>query len=111
MPSESEYLYITALILYRSSFHEIELANLKELPGKDDDKIGQGTFGICSKKRYRGFVVCVKQFKGKSSRKDVEEEAQMIKSFDQPGRSFIANTLLLLFLMLNNSKPCNASEV
>ena len=80
----------------RSAFHEIELANLKELFEKDDNKIGEGTFGICSKKCYRGYVVCVKQFKGKSSRVvDVEKEALMIKSFDHPGTSFNANILFI----------------
>lgn len=80
--------YVIAFNLFRSAFHEIELANLKELSEKDDSKIGEGTFGICSKKCYRGFVVCVKQFKGKRSRMDVEQEALMIKSFDHPGMSW-----------------------
>jgi predicted Ser/Thr protein kinase len=80
----------------RSAFHEIELANLKELSEKEDNKIGEGTFGICSKKRYRGYVVCVKQFKDKSRRMDVEQEALMIQSFDHPGMSFGAILFLLI---------------
>ena len=67
--------------------HEIELPNLKELSGGGDNKIGEGTFGVCEKKDYRGFVVAVKQFKGKASRADVEQEAMMISSFDHPGTS------------------------
>ncbi len=36
-------------------------------------------------KHYRGFVVAVKQFKGKSGKADVEQEAKMINSFDHLG--------------------------
>ena len=36
-------------------------------------------------KHYRGFVVAVKQFKGKSGKADVKQEAKMINSFDHPG--------------------------
>ncbi|XP_028416019.1 uncharacterized protein LOC114539575 [Dendronephthya gigantea] len=73
----------------RMSIHEIDPANLKILSSGRKNKIGEGTFGICVKKMYRGHVVAVKQFKSHTSRTDVEKEAMMINSFDHPGLPFL----------------------
>jgi hypothetical protein len=60
---------------------------LKELSEGHDNKIAEGTFGICviNVWHHRGYVVAVKQFKDKSGKADVEQEAKMISSFDHPG--------------------------
>ncbi len=58
---------------------------MKELSEGNDNKIGEGTFGICVNLHHRGFLVAVKQFNGKSGKADVEQEAKMINSFDHPG--------------------------
>ena len=73
------------MFVYYRAIHEIDPANLIQLPSEQGDILGEGTFGTCMKKMYRGFVVAVKQFKGYSSRSDVEKEASMINSFDHPG--------------------------
>jgi predicted Ser/Thr protein kinase len=75
---------------FSRSIHEIDLANLTEFSsGQTENKIGEGTFGVCVKKMYRGHVVAVKQFKSHTSRTDVEKEAIMINSFDHPGMKII----------------------
>lgn len=71
---------------FSRSIHEIDLANLKELPSVyTNNKLGEGTFGNCVQKMYIGFVIAVKQFKSYTSRIDVEKEAMMINLFDHPG--------------------------
>ena len=78
-------MFISLNILKHFVFrHEIEIENLKKITDVDDN-VGEGTFGICSKQHYRGFMVAVKQYEGRTSKSDVEKEAMMINSFDHPG--------------------------
>ncbi|XP_028416021.1 spindle assembly checkpoint kinase-like [Dendronephthya gigantea] len=68
--------------------HQIEEISLKDFDdGKHD--IGEGTFGVCRKKVYRGHIVAVKYFKDNSLSSDVEKEALMISAFDHPGLPFL----------------------
>lgn len=47
--------------------------------------LGEGTFGKCVKRVYRGQDVAVKYFKNYSTAENVSLEAMMINSFDHPG--------------------------
>jgi predicted Ser/Thr protein kinase len=64
---------------------QIENHNIKDFP-RNEILIGEGRFGICETKMYRGKVVAVKYFKGNSAPQAVEKEALMINTLDHPGR-------------------------
>ena len=49
------------------------------------DILGEGRFGLCYKKLYRGHKVAVKYYK-KSTIKEVYDEAAHISDCDHPGR-------------------------
>ena len=51
-------------------------------------RIGEGVFGKCQKKIYRGQIVAVKYFKSHARVADIEHEAKMIMSFDHPGNYY-----------------------
>ena len=47
--------------------------------------LGEGAFGVCSKKLYRGISVAVKQFKANVSISLVKHEASVLAKLDHPG--------------------------
>lgn len=65
--------------------HQIEKENIEDINEDIDNLIGEGKFGTCMKKVYRGHVVAVKYYRGGSLASDVEKEAMMINTFDRPG--------------------------
>ena len=76
--------YIVAYLLFRN-VHQIERKSLEDMDEDNYDIIGEGTFGICKKKVYRGHIVAVKYYKDNLLASDVEKEALMISTFDHPG--------------------------
>jgi hypothetical protein len=64
--------------------HQIQPHSLGDVEDRKT-KIGEGVFGKCKKKIYRGQIVAVKYFKSHSRYSDVEREAKMIMRFDHPG--------------------------
>ena len=66
--------------------HQIQPDSL-EVVEDNKTKIGEGVFGKCKKKMYRGQIVAVKYFKSHARSSDVEHEAKMIMKFDHPGNS------------------------
>ena len=63
--------------------HHIKPESLDDVK-YEQKKIGEGVFGKCRKKIYRGQIVAVKYFKSHARVVDVEHEAKMM-SFDHPG--------------------------
>ncbi|KAK3716253.1 hypothetical protein QZH41_000056 [Actinostola sp. cb2023] len=64
--------------------HQIDPTNIKSAP--QELKLGEGRFGLCEKKLFRGKIVAVKYFKASAvTAQMVEKEAKMINSFDHPG--------------------------
>ena len=51
--------------------------------------LGTGVFGCCEKKLYRGNVVAVKYFSGKTTSDEVKKEAAIINAFDHDGMQSI----------------------
>ena len=60
--------------------------------------LGEGVFGVCSKKLYRGINVAVKQFKENVSLSLVKHEASILAKMDHPG-----NHQAPLFRRLDNA--------
>lgn len=78
------YFYIITSLSFRD-VHQIEENSLEDFDDGKHDIVGEGTFGVCKKKVYRGHIVAVKYFKDNSLPSDVEKEALMISTFDHPG--------------------------
>lgn len=95
------YFYIVTLIIFIlfRHVHAIEDISLEEFDDGKHDIVGEGTFGVCKKKVYRGHIVAVKYFKDNSLPSDVEKEALMISEFDHPG-------ILINFLSLHQFHNC-----
>jgi len=51
----------------------------------EESYLGEGVFGVCSKKLYRGISVAVKQFKANASISLVKHEASVLAKLDHPG--------------------------
>ena len=51
----------------------------------EESYLGEGVFGVCSKKLYRGIAVAVKQFKADVSIYLVKHEASVLANLDHPG--------------------------
>ena len=51
----------------------------------EESYLGEGVFGVCSKKLYRGIAVAVKQFKENVSISLVKHEASVLAKMDHPG--------------------------
>ena len=51
----------------------------------EESYLGEGVFGVCSKKLYRGIAVAVKQFKADVSISLVKHEASVLANLDHPG--------------------------
>ena len=51
----------------------------------EESYLGEGVFGVCSKKLYRGIAVAVKQFKANVSISLVKHEASVLANLDHPG--------------------------
>jgi len=63
------------------SRHNLEDAN------SSVEVLGEGVFGICSKKVYRGITVAVKQFKDRVSLSLVKHEASILAKMEHPGNN------------------------
>jgi len=48
---------------------------------EEESYIGEGVFGVCSKKLYRGIAVAVKQFKANVSVSLVKQEASVLSKW------------------------------
>ena len=68
------------------TMHQISPDNIKDIE-IGQENLGEGTFGKCSKKIYRGQIVAVKYFKSYSQVADIEHESKMIMAFDHPGKN------------------------
>ena len=66
---------------------EVNRQNLKNDRGHSGEGslLGEGVFGVCSKKLYRGINVAVKQFKENVSLSLVKHEASILVKMDHPG--------------------------
>lgn len=64
--------------------HQINPENLKDVK-EGQEQLGEGVFGQCMKKMYRGQIVATKYFKPHTKVADVEREAKLIMGFDHPG--------------------------
>lgn len=66
---------------------EINRKNLTDDRGQSGEEsyLGEGVFGVCSKKLYRGIAVAVKQFKANVSISLVKHEASVLAKMDHPG--------------------------
>ena len=66
---------------------EINRKNLTDdrSQGGEESYLGEGVFGVCSKKLYRGIAVAVKQFKANVSISIVKHEASVLAKMDHPG--------------------------
>ena len=66
---------------------EINRKNLTDDGSQSGEKsyLGEGVFGVCSKKLYRGIAVAVKQFKANVSISVVKHEASVLAKMDHPG--------------------------
>lgn len=78
-----------------TSIHRIARDSIKDL--SKEEKLGEGAFGSCWKKKYRDHVVAVKYFTSHTRKADIEHEARMINGFDHPGNYI---SLLLIFIVL-----------
>ena len=70
-----------------SSRKEIDRKNLTDdrYQSGEESYLGEGVFGVCSKKLYRGIAVAVKQFKANVSISLVKHEASVLAKMDHPG--------------------------
>lgn len=92
--------------------HKIPSFNicLKDLEWDFQEKrLGEGTFGICFKSKYKGIPVAVKVFKDEKSHKTVHREADLLANI--PAHSGIplligVNTISIPFLLL--TKVCES---
>ena len=66
---------------------ELNRKNLTDdrIQSGEESYLGEGVFGVCSKKLYRGIAVAVKQFKGNVSISLVKHEASVLAKMDHPG--------------------------
>ena len=66
---------------------EINRKNLTDYRSQSGEEsyLGEGVFGVCSKKLYRGIAVAVKQFKANVSISLVKHEASVLANLDHPG--------------------------
>ena len=66
---------------------EINRKNLTDdtIQSGEESYLGEGVFGVCCKKLYRGIAVAVKQFKANVSISLVKHEASVLARMDHPG--------------------------
>ena len=65
---------------------EVNQQNLKDRGHSGEGSLlGEGVFGVCSKKLYRGINVAVKQFKENVSLSLVKHEASVLTKKGHPG--------------------------
>ena len=66
--------------------HQIQPHSLGDVEDRKT-KIGEGVFGKCKNKIYRGQIVAVKYFKSHSRYSAVDHEENFFMRFDHPGTS------------------------
>ena len=64
--------------------NQINLTDDRSQSG-EESYLGEGVFGVCAKKLYRGIAVALKQFKMNVSISLVKHEASVLAKMDHPG--------------------------
>ena len=79
------------IIYFNCSPKEVNRQNLKnDREGSGEGSLlGEGVFGVCSRKLYRGINVAVKQFKENVSLSLVKHEASILAKMDYPGNHYM----------------------
>jgi len=87
-----ESVFHWTLPLFFLSPKEINRQNLEDV--NNHVVLGEGVFGICYKKIYRGITVAVKQFKDSASLTLVKREASILAKMEHPGNSSYSDDMI-----------------